>query len=99
MDKLTAFDLRNLIYGERVYRFDGKSFRGLRFVGLMPDCKNYLIFCDGEYLTHLYISEKDESFHDEWYSGEYSSMFVGGLLLAALEKRKESIINTYIKEE
>lgn len=97
MEKLNEEQLRNLKWGDKVYKFDRDSFRGLYFVGKMPKGENYLIFCDGEYITYLYIS-KDGSFQNEWYAGEYDSKFVGELKLAQLRKTEESIRKIYFKE-
>lgn len=99
MKKLTAEDLRNLNPGEKVYRQSGRNFRKLYFVGIMqPADPNYLIFCDGEHLEHLYISRKDNSFHDNWYGGEYDRIFVGELKIKQLEKEIESVKEIYIKD-
>lgn len=99
MKKLTAEDLRNLKIGTKVYRCTGRGFRGLHFVGIMqPADPNYLIFCDGEHLEHLYISRKDDSFHDTWYGGEYDSKFVGELKIKQLEREIESVKEIYIKD-
>jgi hypothetical protein len=75
MKKLTVEDLKKLSYGEKVHTYKNGHLRRLDFVGLMPSCKSYLIFSDGEYLTHLHISDKDNSFKGEWYSGEYTAKF------------------------
>jgi len=96
---MTAEDLKNLQYGERVYRFVNGEARRLDFVGFMPSCLNYLIFSDGEYLTHLHISDRDGSFRGDWYSGKYDSKFIGGLKVAYLEDRIESVKKIYLKEE
>ena len=97
MKKLTADDLRNLKWGDKVYRISGRNHRGLRFVGFMPGSPCYLIFCDGEYLTHLYINERDNSFHDEWYGGEYDSTFIGFKLKMYYLKKAQDIEDIYIK--
>lgn len=97
MNKLTADDLRNLNYGEKVVRFKNGESRGLRFVAKMPSCSNYLIFEDGEYLTHLHISSVDNSFSGEWYGGEYDSKFIGNLRIKWLEDRIESTKRIYLK--
>lgn len=73
MEKLTAQQLKSLNYGDKVYRYSQGEFRSLRFVAMMPGNENYLIFCDGEYLTHLHISSKDSSFSYNWYSYNSSS--------------------------
>lgn len=99
MRKLTAEDLRNLKVGEKVYRHSGRSFRKLHFVGIMqPADPNYLIFCEGEHLEHLYISRKDDSFRDDWYGGEYDSKFVGELKIKQLEREIESVKQIYIED-
>jgi len=78
MKQLTAIELLGLKHGDRVWRGDGGGydFRRLDYVGRMPKSERYLIFSDGEYLTHLYISEKDNSFRGLYYGGEYDSNFV-----------------------
>lgn len=98
MNKLTAKELRNLKYGDKVYRFDGRSMRGFDFVGLMPSCKNYLILSDGETLIHLHISDKDESFRYDWYSGKYDSVFAGNLMIQYHKKEIETITEVFIKD-
>ena len=103
MKKITAGDLRNLEHGEQVWRSDGYSVRSLRFVGIMPGNPNYIILCDGEYLTHLYISPKNdddgEDYRGEWYSGEYDSKFVGEIMLKYHQEKIESIQSIYLKED
>ncbi len=99
MKLMTAADLKALSYGDTVYRFADGRFRKLRFVGLMPSCKNYLIFEDGEYLTHLHISSKDDSFNGDWYSGKYSSKFVGEKMVEALERKIKVIKVVYNRED
>lgn len=99
MKQLTAEDLKSLKIGEKVYRCSGRSFRKLYFVGIMqPADPNYLIFCDGEHLEHLYISRKDDSFYDDWYGGEYDRIFVGELKIKQLEKEIESVKQIYIED-
>jgi len=98
MNKMTFQDLKSLAWGDTVYRFSGRDFRKLRFVGFMPGSSNYLIFCDGEYLAHLYINEKDNSFNYDWFNGEYNSAFVGNLKIAKLQEDIESIKTIYIDE-
>ena len=95
---MTAEDLKSLQYGEKVHKFSDGKLRRFHFVGLMPDCKNYLIFSDGECLTHLHISDNDGTFRDSWYSGEYKSDFVGYLMIDYHQKRIESIRKVYLKE-
>lgn len=69
--KLTANDLRSLKYGDKVYRNDGGViYRTLTFVALMPRSPNYLIFCDGEYLTHLHINPDNDRFAGTWYDAD-----------------------------
>lgn len=98
MKKLTADRLRNLKHGDTAIRWNGVSFRELRFVGLMPSCSNYLIFSDGEYLTHLYIDEKDNSFNADWYSGEYDSNLVAELMLDLSARRLLSTKTVYVDD-
>jgi len=100
MEKLTAEQLKALKHGDKVYRFDGRYFRRLYFVALMPNSPDYLIFCDGEYLTHLYISSKDNTFRDEWYDGSnYDSEFVVDQMIARLEKDIQSLKEIYIEKK
>lgn len=89
--------LKNLEYGQKVYRLEGAELRGFRFVGVMPSCKNYLIFEDGEMLVHLHISSKDNSFRGDWYVGEYDSKFLGQLKIQRLLKKIESTREIYFK--
>lgn len=97
MEKLNAEQLKSLKWGDKVYRWLGGDFRGLRYVGRMPGSDQYLIFCDGEYLTHLYIG-RDGAFSYDWYTGEYDSQFVGNLKLEKLRKEEESIRKIYFKD-
>ena len=95
MNKLTVQDLRSLKPGDKVYKNSGLTFRTLHFVGNMqPNSPNYLIFCDGEHLEHLYISDKDDSFRGDWYN----SKFVGEIKIKHLKEQIESINNIYINE-
>jgi hypothetical protein len=89
MKKLTAEDLFALQYGDRVYRFNGSDMHPFQYVGRMPSSpKSYLIFSDGEKLTHLYI-HTDGSFKNEWFGGNYDIDFVDSLEIERLEKRLE----------
>ncbi len=98
MKKMTADDLKNLKHGDRVYRWDGFNSRKLDFVGFMPRTERYLIFCDGEYLTHLYISPTDEKFYNEWYNGKYDPKFIGDLIINKLKAQIEDIKAIYLDE-
>lgn len=98
MKKLTAEDIRALQHGDVVYRWDGTTFRKLSFVAPMPNVDRYFIFCNGTYLTYLYISTAD-NFTDDWYGGKYDSTFVGNLKIEALESRIKSIKKIYFKEQ
>lgn len=98
MKKLEAKDLRNLKHGDIVYRFNNGDFRKLLFVSKMPKDDTYLIFCDGEYLTHLFINPKNDSFKYDWYTGEYDSNFVSNLKIDYLKGRIESIKRIYIDD-
>lgn len=98
MKKLTADELRNLKYGQEVVRFENGMARGLRFVAKMPSCEHYLIFEDGEYLTHLYLSSKNETFLGDWYEGPWDSAFVGDLLIKWHEEKIEKTRNIYFKK-
>lgn len=98
MKELSVDDLRSLKWGDKVYRISGGNHRGLRFVGFMPGSPCYLIFCDGEYLEHLYINEKDNSFRGKFYGGEYNSKFIGELLKEYYLGRVDDIERIYIKD-
>lgn len=98
MKKLEAKDLFELKHGDRVYRWEGGNFRKLDFVAPMPKVGGgYLIFCDGEYLTHLFIDHQG-CYKGEWYSGEYDSKFVGNLMIEGLQKRIESVKRVYLDD-
>ena len=87
MKKLTAEDLFNLEYGDRVYRFNGTDMHPFRYVGRMPSSpEQYLIFSEGEHLTHLYI-HTDGTHRYEWYGGDYDTEFADRLAIERLEKR------------
>ena len=96
MKKLVAEDLLNLVWGERVWRFDGHHIRGLYFVGRDPKSERTLIFCDGSYITSIYINQKDNTFFGEWYSGEYDPIKVGELMISELTKEIARIHEIYI---
>lgn len=98
MKKLTAEDLFNLKHGDKVYRHSGTEFRRLYFVGFMPRTDSYLIFCDGEYLTHLYIGA-DGTFRSDWYDGDtYDTKFVGELKIKSYESMIESVKKVYLED-
>ena len=81
MKEMTAEDMLNLQYGDQVYKYDrtNVTFRPFRYVARMPSSPDrYLIFSDGEYLTHLYINTNGE-FNSIWYSGPYDDKFVTDL--------------------
>lgn len=99
MKKLDKKALESLKYGERVVRFFAGKVRQLRFVGKMPSCQRYLIFSDGEYLTHLYINPKDGSFSGDWYSGNYNPEFIGRLIIEDLQSQIESAKRIYLEDE
>jgi hypothetical protein len=91
MKKLTAEDLLSLEYGDRVYRFDGTDMHPFQYVERMPASPNrYLIFSDGEKLTHLYI-HTDGSFRYEWFGGDYDIDFIDRLEIERLEKKLEKL--------
>jgi hypothetical protein len=103
MKLMTAKDLKRLQHGDKVYRFENSTCRGLDYVGRMPRTERYLIFSDfepnfGVYLTHLYISPKDETFCGEWYSGEYDSKFVGNLMIEELKTKVNRLEEIYIDD-
>lgn len=84
---LSADDLRSLKHGDFVYRQISSSFRRLRYVARMPGNEKYLIFCDGEFLTCLYINDSNNDFSYTWYSGELSSKDIDILTLKYYEDR------------
>ena len=96
MKKLEVNDLLNLVWGNRVWRFDGHRVRGLYFVGKDPRSERTLIFCDGSYITSIYINQKDNSFPGEWFDGEYDSTKVGELIISELTKEIELVKSVYI---
>ncbi len=95
MKKLTAEDLFNLNYGDHVYRFDGDDMQPYSYVGRMPSSpERYLIFSEGEQLTHLYI-HTDGTYRGEWYGGDYDTEFVDRLVIKRLEKRLAELKEFY----
>lgn len=72
MEQLTADQLKELKHGDKVYRFEDGMFRKLYYVARIPKCENYLIFCDGTYLTYLFINSNN-NFIGAWYGGKYDS--------------------------
>jgi hypothetical protein len=87
MKKLTAEDLFNLKYGDKVYRFNGYDMEPFRYVGRIPSSPDrYLIFSYGERLIHLYI-HTDGTYSHDWYIGDYDIKFVDQLEIERLEKR------------
>ena len=99
MTRMNVKDLRSLKPGDRVYRFGNGDFRRLDFVGLMPRHDNYLIFCEGDYLTNLYIAdkEKDEDYVGEWYCGKSDNKFMAARLIEFYNKRIETVKKVYLK--
>lgn len=99
MTKMTADDLRRLRFGDKVHYGNGSSMRSLRYVGRMPTSEeHYLIFCDGEFLMHLYIGH-DNTFRGDWYVGDYDSWFVGNYLKDWHLKRIEGIEDIYLNKD
>jgi len=99
MTKMTADDLRSLRHGDKVYRGDGYHFRGLYYVGRMPTSEeHYLIFCDGEFLIHLYIGH-DHTFRGDWFMGKYDSEFVGNYKKDWHLQQIESVEKIYLKKD
>jgi hypothetical protein len=88
MKKLTAEDLLALKYGDSVYRYNEYSndMLPLKYVARMPGNEDYLIFCAGEVLLHLYI-HIDGTFKNEWFSGDFNIDVVDELEIKRLEKR------------
>ena len=91
INELTAKELFELKWGDKVLRIIDGNDRTLRYVGRMPSSKNYLIFSDGEYLTHLYISPKDGSYRGKWYPADVSITELGEIIISHLEKKIEGI--------
>ncbi len=99
MTKMTADDLRRLRFGDKVFYGSGSNIRSLRYVGRMPSSEeHYLIFCDGEFLMHLYIGH-DDKFRGDWYMGKYDSAFVGNYLKDWHLERIEGIEDIYLKKD
>lgn len=94
MEKMTLEDFADLKHGDTVFKDDGASIRSLRFVGIMPDNINYLIFCRGEYLTYLYLPK----YANNWWIGEYNPKFIGKLLIARLNAKIRSIKAIYFNQ-
>lgn len=91
MRKLTASDLLNLKYGDKVFLRNGSYTTTFSYVGRMSSSNRYLIFSSGENLKHLYISERDDSFKGEWFKGEFDDKFVIKLCIEELEKELEQL--------
>jgi hypothetical protein len=99
MTKMTADDLRALRHGDKVFYGSGYNLRSLRYVGRMPSSEeHYLIFCDGEFLMHLYIGH-DHTFRGDWYVGEYDSEFAGNYKKDWHLQQIESIERIYLKKD
>jgi hypothetical protein len=99
MVKMTADDLRRLRFGDKVYYGNGYGLRSLRYVGRMPSSEeHYLLFCDGEFLMHLYIGH-DHTFRGDWYMGKYNSEFVGNYKKDWHLQQIKSIERIYLKED
>lgn len=99
MTKMTADDLRSLRFGDKVYYGNGVGIRSLNYVGRMPIVEErYLIFSDGEYLTHLYI-DRDNTFRGDWFMGKYDSEFFGNYMKDYHLKQIENIENIYLKDK
>jgi len=99
MTKMSADDLRSLQHGDKVYLGNGSSMRGLHYVGRMPTSEeHYLIFCDGQYLTHLYI-HNDNTFNGDWFMGKYDSEFVGNYIKDWHLKRIDSVERIYFEKK
>ena len=101
MTRMNVKDLRSLKPGDRVFQYGNGEFRHLSFVGLMPGHSNYLIFCEGEYLTNLYIAdkEKDEDYVGEWYAGKSDNKFMAARLIEFYNKRIKTVKKVYLKEK
>jgi hypothetical protein len=99
MTKMTADDLRRLRHGDKVFYGNGASMRGLHYVGRMPTSEeHYLLFCDGQYLTHLYV-HNDNTFNGDWFMGKYDSEFVGNYMKDYYLKRIDSVDRIYLKKD
>lgn len=99
MTKMTADDLRRLRFGDKVHYGNGASMRSLRYVGRMPSSEeHYLLFCDGEFLMHLYIGH-DDKFRGDWFMGKYDSEFNGNYMKNYHLERIESIERIYLKKD
>jgi hypothetical protein len=99
MTKMMVGDLRSLRFGDKVYYGNGSDIRSLRYVGRMPSSEeHYLIFCDGEFLMHLYIGH-DDTFRGDWFMGEYNSEFAGNYLKKWHLDRLDGIDRIYFKKD
>lgn len=98
MIPMEAGDFYELNFGEKVWRYQSGQIRGLRFVGLMPSSNRYCIFSDGEYLTHLYINESDQTFSGKWFKGAYDSRQIGEMKIKYLQDKIQSVKEIYLKE-
>ena len=99
MTKMTADDLRRLRFGDKVYYGNGASMRSLHYVGRMPTSEeHYLLFCDGEFLMHLYIGH-DDKFRGDWFMGKYDSEFVGNYMKDYYLERIDSVDRIYLKKD
>ncbi len=99
MTKMTADDLRRLRFGDKVSYGNGANVRSLRYVGRMPSSEEcYLIFCEGEFLMHLYI-HSDNTFKGDWFMGKYDSEVIGNYIKEWHLKRINSIEEIYLKKD
>lgn len=96
MKELTSKDLSNLKYGDKVIKISQGKAHVLKFVSLIPNTKNYLIFSDGEHIEHLYISV-DGRFSNKWYKGDVDNETIAGELISWHEKQIKLIKKIYLK--
>ena len=96
MKRLTAEDLLNLKYGDKVYLRQKSYSTPYRFVGLMPSSKRYIILSCGQNLKHLYIRE-DGTFIGEWFGGKFDEKVLIQLEIETLEKELQSLKNELLR--
>lgn len=101
MEELTTVEeFKELEHGDKVYILNQIDCEGFRFVGTMPNCDNYYIFSHGEKLIHVHESRIGEGSlsRSRYFKGEYSSKFIGGLMIESLVKKIKQIQDIYLKD-
>lgn len=90
MEKITAEQLLNLKYGDKIYLVNKSYADSFRYVGRMPSSERYLIFSCGETLKHIYVNE-DGTFRGNWYIGEWNDEFCIKLRIEELEAELKTL--------